>query len=260
MTNVYTYKNLELNGRTGNQLWQMAAMMNAARRNGGRAIFKKDWEYRPYFSVPDYFFGDAPEESIDGGTEYFQELHYMEGMEDQIREFFQPSKESLDYMANNEMYATLDDAERKCSIHVRRGDYVGLPHHFPLPTEKYYNDAINLVKQEDPDITFVVFSDEIEWCKTNLNIPDATYITGIPRPVEVTERKRAGSPKDQYDLFAMAKCDRHIIANSTFSWWGAWLSNDNRVIHPSKWFGDHPAVRDIPWRAMIPGSWIEVGT
>lgn len=238
--------------------------MGIAKANGGHANFKSDWEYRKFFNVPETYFTTpyaGPEyDKIDGGTLYYQELHYFENIADEVKEWFLPSPTGMSRMLSDPNYSQflLTRHLPTCSIHVRRGDYVKYPHHFPLPTPKYYRDAVAKVLEEEPETLFYVFSDDYQWCRLNLNLPNAKYIEGTPRPVEVVDRIRAGEPKDYLDLFAMTMCDRHIMANSTFSWWGSWLSDDDRVMYPSRWFGDHPAVKDIPWRLMIPDTWEEV--
>lgn len=266
---IFTYEYLEKNGRCGNQLWQIAATLGFAHANGGTALFRPDWEYRKYFSVPDKYFDHAPyrdecglytQEVCDGGTEYFQELRHFAEIEDVVREYFTPSDLTLEQMDKDPQYSEILHGASEipsCSIHVRRGDYIKYPNHFPLPTPLYYQNAVEMVLDESPGTHFFVFSDDIEWCKDHFGTKKMTFVTGIPRPVEVIDRK--GEPEDQYDLIAMTVMDRHIIANSTFSWWGAFLSDDKRVIYPSQWYGNHPLVRNIPWDRMIPDSWIGIG-
>ena len=124
------------------------------------------------------------------------------------------------------------------SVHVRRGDYTKLQDHHPLCTVEYYEKAMAMFK----DHSFLVFSNDIEWCKENIKGPRVMY----------SEEESAAK-----DLQLMASCDHNIIANSSFSWWGAWL-NDNqnkKVIAPSNWFGptcDHSS-KDI-----VPETWIRI--
>jgi hypothetical protein len=115
------------------------------------------------------------------------------------------------------------DFENSCSIHIRRGDYVGLQHIHPLQPISYYEKALELIK---PKGNIFVFSDDIDWCKENLNIPNVIFMEGNTN-IE--------------DLHYMSLCSDNIIANSSFSWWGAWLNkNPNKiVICPKKWFGDN---------------------
>lgn len=244
---VVSYKQLGMNGRLGNQLWQIASTVGIAHQNGDRASFPP-WEYQPYFQIPEKLF--TGEEGTDGGTAYLQELHYFAEIDWMIREYFKPRDAVIEEVKRR--WPAFFELDHTTSVHFRRGDYVGLPRHFPMPTKSYYDAARALIKR---DTTFVVFSDDIAWCQANLDFPDgAMFIDGVPRPVEIKDR--SGAPQDQYDLILQTFCDRHVISNSTFSWWGAWLSEDKQVIYPNRWFG--PALAEIPWRKMIPGAWIEV--
>lgn len=113
------------------------------------------------------------------------------------------------------------DTKDLVSIHVRRGDYVNNPHY-----ELVSMDYINTAKKQFTGKKFIVFSDDIQWCKNN-NIGDF-YSEGNNRYI---------------DLYQMTLCSGSIIANSTFSWWGAYLSTKEKVVAPSKWFG--PAYNSI---------------
>lgn len=131
------------------------------------------------------------------------------------------------------------------SIHIRRGDYVTNEKAFdchgvtPLP---YYADAVKLVAAEVSDPHFFVFSDDPGWAQQNLSMSYPCTIVshnGVDRNFE--------------DLRLMSLCEHHIIANSTFGWWGAWLSeNDCKiVVAPKKWFNDP----GITTHDLIPTGW-----
>jgi hypothetical protein len=246
---VYTYDWLERNGRLGNQLWQIAATIGLANREPNAvARFRPDWEYRKFFSVPDEYFYPAPDgpvEFVDGETNYFQEVEYLEGVDTRIKEYFQPSDLSVDYLREN--YQEFFSISKRCAIHVRRGDYLKYPKHFSKMTNKYYKAAMESMPE---GTNFVIFSDDQTWCRKNFG-PGHFYVDGVARPVEVADRK--GEPQDQYDMFLMTTCDNHIISNSTFSWWGAYLSNNPSPIYPSKWYESSLAY--IPWQKMFPLGW-----
>lgn len=236
----YTYDMLELNGRLGNQLWQIASTIGVSRKNGGTARFRPDWEYRQFFSVPDFYFDPVPSDEpvYDGGTEYLQQTKYFEFMEDEIRGYFEPTMNVRMYLKEN--YEKFFGVGHKTALHVRRGDYLKHPEIFPPATQEYYRAATDLAFDENPTTTFILFSDDLRWCLNNLRhlgLDGRTFIPieGRPRPVEVVDRK--GDPQDQYDLFLMSMCDSHIISNSTFSWWGGFLANENPgPIYPDPWF------------------------
>ncbi|MCR4313209.1 MAG: alpha-1,2-fucosyltransferase [Candidatus Roizmanbacteria bacterium] len=136
------------------------------------------------------------------------------------------------------------------SIHVRRGDYANDPKtnivHGTLGNE-YYNQAFSLIKNNVKNPQLFIFSDDIEWVRKNILLPfPATY-------VDWNNDKTAFE-----DLRLMSLCKHHIIANSSFSWWGAWLSeNPNKiVIGPSKWFNTKKSSTDTI--DVIPDSWIKI--
>ena len=125
------------------------------------------------------------------------------------------------------------------SLHVRRGDYVNQQQNHPVQPIEYYIKAIEQIGDYDK---LYVFSDDIEWCKNNLKFDKITFVS---------------NDSDLEDLWHMALCSKNIIANSSFSWWGAWLNtNPNKVvIAPSLWFGDN---LKLSTNDLIPDSWIKI--
>lgn len=136
---------------------------------------------------------------------------------------------------------------RSVFIHVRRKDYVTLLNYHGLPGMDYYDQAINLMTEkhggiQPPDgLKFFVFSDDPTWCKQNFS-SDFHVVEGLSK---------------YDDLRLMAGCRHAIIANSTFSWWGAWLGDNqiNRtVIAPEKWF----VTNEIDYRDVVPSRWTKI--
>lgn len=155
---------------------------------------------------------------------YFQSDQYFSKYKSEIVELFLDYKKELNLKPFQ---------KPTIGIHVRRGDYVQLQHaHVVLPVS-YYNDALNLmakklgfesVQQMNETYTFVIFSDDIAWCKKAFfNNKNKIYIEGN---------------KAVKDLYLMNMCDHNIMANSTFSWFGTYLrDNTNRIIiAPKNWF------------------------
>lgn len=259
--NTHTYKKLMWHGRLGNQLWQIASTFGRARRAGGYAYFNPNWEYREFFSVPDALFGvdfvnadfdySAPDK---GYVDYMQRFEEFAEFEDHVRTMMQPSEAGIQGVMSR--WGELYDMDNKIALHVRRGDYVKHAKLFPAPTMNYYFGALGRALSELPNESgrVLVFSDDIPWCRKQFS-SEFEYIEGVTRPVEVHARK--GKPEDQYDLFLMASCDKHIIANSSYSWWGAFTSmKDKSPFYPSVWFG--PQIPEYPvWRKMIPEGWRE---
>jgi hypothetical protein len=174
----------------------------------------------PVYNFPFYFVESNIETDnffIDG---FFQNEKYFVKHRNEILKAFEIPK-TIEFIIK-EKYGVLLD-KRLTSIHVRRGDYVRLPDHHPVQTIDYYLDSAKILS--DKTDLYVIFSDDIEWCKENFkNITNIVYIE---------------NEKDYIELFLMSLCDNNIISNSSFSWWGAWLNtNKNKiVIGPNKWFG-----------------------
>jgi len=166
---------------------------------------------------------------------YFQSEKYFNIKK--IKELFEPTDEIKNYIITK--YET-QLKQNTCSIHVRRGDYLKLSAHHPVCDLEYYNKAIAMMPS---DTKFLVFSDDIKWCKDNFIGDRFEFIM---------------EELDIIDLYLMSFCNNNIIANSTFSWWGAWLNNNKNklVIAPSKWFG--VAKGDINTNDIIPENWIKI--
>lgn len=134
------------------------------------------------------------------------------------------------------------------SLHVRRGDYISNPEansfHGTCSLD-YYKNAVSLIIDSQPSTTFFVFSDDIDWCKQHFTFLDN------PHYVELDE-----SAPDCEEMYLMSQCKHNIIANSSFSWWGAWLNQnpDKIVVAPKKWFADE----SINTSDLIPVSWIRL--
>lgn len=161
-----------------------------------------------------------------------------------IQGYFQSQKYFIDYedKIRNLFSTDIDVKKDVCAIHIRRGDYLRLAHHHPLQPMSYYSDAINTMGY---NYKYLIFSDDIEWCRNNLE-NELTLKDKID--IEYTE-----SGSTYIDFVNMTSCQHHIIANSSFSWWAAWLNNqkNHKVIcpNPKRWFG--PAYKnknttDIP--------------
>lgn len=174
-----------------------------------------------FYHERDFSYNEIP--NIGGYIElsgYFQSEKYFIDFRNEIIELFSPDnniKNKIDCFFKE--YVEVET----CSIHVRRGDYVGLKDFHENQSLEYYTES---VKNFSDDCMFLIFSDDIDWCKKNLNfIKNKIYVDIF---------------LDYEQLYLMSLCNHNIIANSTFSWWGAWLNkNENKkIISPKKWFGD----------------------
>ncbi len=168
---------------------------------------------------------------------FHQSEKYFIKYEKEIREFFKIPNEVKQFIDHK--YKNLFNGDKLTSIHVRRGDYLKLSHvHKVLPIE-YYNEAIN--KLDSITDKFIVFSNDIEWCQTVFIGDKYIFID---------------NEKDYIELYLMSLCNNHVIANSSFSWWGAWLNPDKNktVIAPKDWFSHN----DLNTDDLIPDSWIKI--
>lgn len=172
---------------------------------------------------------------------YFQSEKYFKDYTDEIKNLFSYPAEYKNKVVDKYKYLL---SQNTCSIHVRRGDYLASPNHHPVQNMNYYMKAI---KQMPKDSIFLIFSDDIAWCKSNF--PD------LPEKFIFIEGN-----SDHEDLMLMSQCENSIICNSTFSWWGAWLNNnpDKKIISPiySRWFGSAYANYDTT--DIIPDGWIQI--
>ncbi len=134
------------------------------------------------------------------------------------------------------------------SIHIRRGDYTTnsktLATH-GICSLNYYDQAINTILKQYPDAQFFVFSDDFEWVNENF----------ASRYANITLVSHNKGVNSYNDMQLMSMCKHHIIANSSFSWWGAWLNprKDKTVIAPAHWFADGRNTQDL-----IPNTWIRM--
>lgn len=147
---------------------------------------------------------------------------------------------------NAEMAAQITSGT-SVALHVRRGDYVSV-NAMALCDQAYYDAALDAIRSRmDTDPTVFVFSDDPAWAKDNLPLPFEKVVVDFNGP-----------DADYEDLRLMTLCQHNIIANSSFSWWGAWLgeTQDSLVAGPARWFANaDPSNPDI-----LPARWISVGT
>lgn len=169
---------------------------------------------------------------------YFQSEKYFYSFKDQIKSIFQPSGPVL-----NQIYSKYSfDFSEYISIHIRRGDYVSQPNNHPVVSLKYLHNAISSFAVNSK---FLVFSDDVEWCKQNLSeYSNLTYIS---------------DELDYVSMYMMSLCSNHILSNSSFSWWSAWLNRreDKIVIRPDVWFGTN--YSHLNTNDLCPKDWLVLG-
>lgn len=244
----------DFTARLGNQLFQLSNAIAYAERVGSEVAFPV-WQYSNFFKgdfspildtdtrkklwyESGFHYTPIPiGANLLGG--YYQSEKYFMHIEGKIRSMLsfsdQVSREVS--VRNSEI---LKRKEPKVSMHLRRGDYLNLPNHHPVVPLEYFEAA----KNHFPDNSlFVVFSDDPEWCKNNFPAGNYMFIEG---------------QTDIEDLCLMTMCDHNCIANSTFSWWGAWLNDnpDKIVVAPKRWFG--PAYSHWSTSDLYCKDWIVI--
>lgn len=228
---MISFNNIGYMGRLGNQMFQYSALLGIAFHKGYWYSVPKQNELRECFQIPetlpnnnkdfvmiekfefDQKFFDTCPDNIDIGG-YFQSEKYFKHIEGKIRKHFIfhdkiyniCSYYLKNVFSNNELI----------SLHIRRTDYL-TDNKFECLSLDYYKNALELL----PDVSVIIFSDDPDWCKN--------YFFGDRFTISL-------SNNSHIDLCLMTLCKYHIIANSSFSWWGSWLAKSKKTIAPQKWF------------------------
>ena len=182
------------------------------------------------FTFSEEIFMNCPDDvSLSG---YFQSERYFKHIKEEIKE---------DFTFRSEITAECRDFIGTCdgaiALHIRRGDFLrnsGNHHNLSLD---YYEEALS---KFDDDRKVIIFTDDPKWAfKQELFGPKRFYLSDMNGPY--------------HDMFLMSRCSDFIIANSTFSWWGAWLADKGKVIAPKKWFG--PNNSHLNTEDLYPDQW-----
>jgi len=197
-----------------------------------------------FYKEQDFSFSAIPDKSNMLLEGYFQSEKYFENNKELILESFTLPDDLVNYI--NIKYSRLLYMQNTVSVHIRRGDY--LSHFkgcFEILDNDYYDKAFSLFPSDSVFVFFGENPEDFDFCKSKFSLKKTLYIQG---------------ESDIIDLFLMSKMKNNIIANSSFSWWGAWLNvnKDKKVIAPQKWFGkEHPNLWDSDEKTkdLIPESW-----
>jgi hypothetical protein len=198
--------------------------------------------YEDFFSLPGNLY-------LSG---YFQCEKYFLDIRSKILDWYKPL---LPLDVKNQDIAQRIRSCNSVSLHIRRGDYA-LNDIFGSVADAYYKSAITYIQQHVTDPHFFIFSDDVAWCKDNLKVDKATFVD-------------INKDEDSYkDLMLMSYCNHNIIANSTFSWWGAWLNPNSSkiVLAPKQWFKATYNSDTMPMyparlynaKDIIPEGWIKL--
>jgi hypothetical protein len=167
---------------------------------------------------------------------YYQSEKYFKHIEESIRKDFKFKDYILEPCVNNFHFDEI------IALHVRRSDYVSNSTNHPLCDISYYKKALTYF---DSNIPVMIFSDDIRWCEY--------------QPLFESDRFMISESNDgAVDLCLMSMCNYHIIANSSFSWWGAWLAKSKKVIAPSQWFGTEGNTAKNQTQDLYLDDWIKI--
>jgi len=279
-----SYNRLGSNGRLGNQMFQYAGFRGiAANRGFDWIIPPPDAESTCNYGLFQCFkmtnvkeknlgYGAPNWKTIDTGlfhfdedlfnncpdsvnlNSYFQTEKYFKNIEDQIREDFTFTDEIVSNC--EEILKEVGDA---IFLHVRRGDYVATPDHHPVQPIEYYEEALS---RFDPDIPVLIFSDTLDWVREQKLFDSDRFLLSenhvkYPNKIKLGDGSIQQSLIPYWDLCLMSMCKGAIIANSSMSWWGAWLQDGaGKVVVPNLWFGS--AYAHYNMNDLIPDSWEKI--
>lgn len=247
---MITFMNSGRLGRFGNQMFQYASLMGIAKKLGydyGVNYSNKHHEEGLHFLLPDVFEKLSAKDcsnyfpqnylreptwefneymfTIPDNTDilgYFQSEKYFEHCKDDVAKEF-TFKQEIEEKIQSKRKLISDPV---ISLHIRLGDYKNYPTKFPIPDINYYKQGLEHLPK---DVPIYIFSDEPNEAKN--------IFSSLNKNVSVIEGQ-----KNWEDMCLMKMCEWHIIANSSFSWWGAWLGNSKKVVAPATWFGDAPEM------------------
>ena len=204
--------------------WNVNPVLINKSRKRILGIFKRKINYETQTNVYNQKLLNAKRGIFEG---YFQVAEYYDSIREQLLKDFTPKNKPN---SKNKKALNLICKTNSISIHIRRGDYVKLQHINGLCGLDYYAKAIEFMAKNTISPHFFIFSDDIQWVRDNLK-------TDFPCHYIDFNHGRDSA----WDMWLMANCKHNINANSSFSWWGAWLNKnpDKIVITPCKWFANN---------------------
>ena len=232
---MISFNSLGSLGRLGNQMFQYAALKGIAHNKqywysipGSNFILKEAFnipntlpnfnkkiiDKTNIFEFDQDFFNNCPDDVDIVG--FFQTEKYFKHIEQEIRTNF-IFKDSVQKMCTNFLSKI---PEEKIALHIRRNDYLELNDYFVNLDFEYYANSLELL---DKNLPVIVYSDDINWCTKQKFFKNKRFIFSSLSDTIL-------------DLCSITMCNYHVIANSSFSWWGAWLAHSKKTIAPKQWF------------------------
>jgi hypothetical protein len=251
-----------LMGGLGNQMFQIAAATSLAIENDDEAIFNFEACFTPLEGLPSTKYKDNLFKKINNSQNIITEFRHEESSHAyqkivykknlliygyfQSEKYFMQNKEKiLDiFYINDADVSFLQDAYKNIdlnntvSVHIRRGDYLKFPDTHPVCEAEYYKKAMSYF----PNKNFLFISQDIEWVKQNFKGNNIFY---------------SKNNNEISDFIIQTLCCDNIIANSTFSWWAAYLNKNKnkKVIAPSQWFGKDSSLNH---NDIVPCNWTKI--
>jgi hypothetical protein len=207
-----------------------------------RPYYRKRYYSEQHFHFDTNFFQASSSVVLVG---FWQSEKYFQPISDVIRKEFTITGDLSDKTKDVKQAIVHSNS---VSIHIRRGDYVKNPetlrNHGVCEVE-YYERAMKLISDSVSNPSYFVFSDDITWVKENLNVNGSVTFINHNDGAHAYE-----------DMYLMSQCKHNIIANSTFSWWAAWLNNNEnkKVIAPKKWFNEFKGDT----KDLFPAGWMVI--
>jgi len=190
-------------------------------------ISEPSWSYNkiePLYHTSTEFFG------------YFQSSKNFGDFKNQIKSLFQPTEEFINKIKKLYPFVFKNNS---ISIHVRRGDYLGVSDILPVVDKSYLNECLSLIDKKG---YIFIFSNDKDWVEKNLNYPNSTIVNKLD---------------DYEELWMMSLCNHNIMSNSSFSWWGSYLNlnHNKKVFVPSIWFGPRGEKH---YQDIYENKWIKI--
>lgn len=172
---------------------------------------------------------------------YWQSERYFSDIEETIRKTYVFPELKQDWQ--KELVQSMRETH-SVSVHIRRGDYLNYPNLNGICTLDYYKNAMNYFRDRyQKNVCFYIFTNDFEWAKSHFKDEDCCFVQG-------------NTGKESYrDMQLMSLCEHNVIANSSFSWWGAWLNanKEKTVIAPEKWVNSEEDTT-----AVVPENWMKM--
>lgn len=263
---MISFNNLGNYGRLGNQMFQYASLRGIAENRGfdfcipPENVFGlndpnvKNSKFNIYntfnissknidlkdqkpisengFSFDEKLFNEC-EDNVDL-LGYFQSEKYFKHIREDLKKEFSFKPEVV-----KDCFEFIRSISSDCgviSLHIRRGDYLNLQSYYPIPPLAYYQKSLEHL----PDAPVLIFSDDPNWCFEQKIFSQSRFLI-------------SQSGQEDIDMCLMTMCKYHIIANSSFSWWGAWLSESEKVFAPKVWFG--PSLNHFDTKDLYVDGW-----